>query len=161
MIVKSFGLISLLMLLAFSSCNKEEPTPVVTTQDYLTAHNWRMTAQVVDPGIDVNGTTVTDIYVLFLDCTKDDLMKFETNGTITDDEGPSKCDPSDPQTTTDGKWVLSSDNKTITTSYPNEDPTSVEIITINETTLKGKFTTVEDFGSGLITYVVTVTFTKA
>ena len=161
MIVKSLGLISLMMLLVMASCKKDDPAPVKTTKDYLTAHNWKMTAQVIDPGVNINGTIITDIFVFVPDCTKDDLTKFESNGSITDDEGATKCDPTDPQTTTDGKWVLSSDKKTMTITYPNEDPTSIEILTINDTTFKGKFTTVEDFGSGLITYVITVTFKKA
>lgn len=161
MIVKSLGLISLLMLLAVASCKKEDPVPEKTTKDHITAHNWKLTAQVMDPGINFNGTIITDVFVLASDCTKDDLTKFESNGSITDDEGATKCNATDPQTTTDGKWVLSSDNKTITISYPGETPTSIEILTINESTFKGKFTTVDDFGSGLITYVVTVTFSKA
>lgn len=160
MIFKSLGLLSLMMLLALASCKKEDPVIEKTTKEYLTAHNWKMTAQVIDPGINLGGTTITDMFVYLPDCTKDDVTKFESNGSITDDEGATKCDPTDPQTTTDGNWVLSSDNKTVTISYPNEDPTSIEIITINDNTLKGKFTTVDDFGAGVLTYVITVTFSK-
>lgn len=45
-------------------------------------------------------------------CTKDDCTKFNSDKTIAFDEGATKCDPTDPQTST-GTWSLSADGKTL------------------------------------------------
>ncbi|HRI58252.1 MAG TPA: lipocalin family protein [Saprospiraceae bacterium] len=47
------------------------------------------------------------------DCTKDDCTNFKSDKTIAFDEGATKCDPSDPQTSV-GTWSLSADGKTLT-----------------------------------------------
>ncbi len=47
------------------------------------------------------------------DCTKDDCTNFKSDKTIAFDEGATKCDPSDPQTSA-GTWSLSADGKTLT-----------------------------------------------
>ncbi len=47
------------------------------------------------------------------DCSKDDCTNFNSDKTLAFDEGATKCDPSDPQTST-GTWSLSSDGKTLT-----------------------------------------------
>ncbi len=76
------------------------------------------------------------------------------------DEGPTKCDPNDPQTYNDGTWVLSADNKSLTIDYPDEDPISLTIGTLNATTFSGTYTIVEDFvGTGPLTYALTITMT--
>ena len=46
------------------------------------------------------------------DCTKDDCSKFNSDKSISFDEGATKCDPTDPQTST-GTWSLSADGKTL------------------------------------------------
>jgi len=154
---KFFGLISLFTLLFFGSCSKNETTPTKTTSELLTAGFWVVTAMTIDPGVNINGTVITNFYAQLPDCTKDDLMRFESNGKITDDEGPTKCDPNDPQTTNDGTWILSADNKSVSVKYPDEDAISFEISTLNESTLSGVFTAVEDFGAGPLTYTFTQT----
>ena len=157
--IKYLGLISLATLLIFGACSKKDDDnpPEKTKTELLTAGFWKVTAMTVDPGINFGGTIITDFYAQMLDCQKDDLTKFETNGKITDDEGATKCDPNDPQTTNNGSWVLSADGKSITISYPGDDPITFDISTLDETTLKGVFTIIEDFGSGPLTYAFTQT----
>ena len=160
-LIKYLGLISLATLLVFGSCSKdndEDNPPAKTKTELLTAGFWKVTAITIDPGIIFGTTVITDFYAQLLDCEKDDLMKFETNGKITDDGGATKCDPNDPQTTSEGTWVFSANGESVTVSYPGDDPVSFEIITLNETTLSGVFTVIEDFGSGPLTYAFTQTF---
>lgn len=57
-----------------------------------------------------DGVLVTDAYAVMVACSKDDLYIFSANGDIVYDEGPSKCDPSNPQSYTDGKWKLLNDH---------------------------------------------------
>jgi hypothetical protein len=161
-IIKSIGFIFLVMLLVVSACKKDEETeaqPQKTTTDYLTAGYWKTTAMTIDPGINFGGTVITDFYAQMLPCSKDDLTRFNANGTITDDEGATKCDVNDPQTTNDGTWVLSADNKSITLTYPGEEPITIVFSTINATTLSGTYVVVEDFGSGPIVYTFSVSMT--
>jgi hypothetical protein len=158
--LKVLGIFLFGLLVVLASCNKDDDNntpPPKTAQEYLTAGFWKTTAMTIDPGINLGGTVITNFFAQVPDCTKDDLVRFNTNGTITDDEGPTKCDPNDPQTVNEGTWVLSADSKTLTISYPGDDPRSFEILELNNTTFKGKYTFVADFGSGILSYAVTVT----
>lgn len=158
------GILLLGLTVVFSACKKNEDddndTPSKTNKEYLTAGFWKTTGMTIDPGVNVFGTVITDIFEQWEDCEKDDLIKFNSDGSITDDEGATKCDTNDPQTQNDGTWVMSSDNKSVTIDYPDEDPITVDITSINDQTFKGSYTAVEDFGSGPITYTYTVTMKR-
>ena len=161
--LKTFGLLSLVLIIGLSACKKDESTPATpaskTPTEYLTAGFWKTTAMTIDPGINFNGTVITDFYAQMPACSKDDITRFNTNGTITDDEGATKCDANDPQTTNDGTWVMSADNASVTINYPDEDPITFVFSTLNETTLSGTYTVVADLGAGPLTYAYTVTMT--
>lgn len=156
---KLFGLLILFVIIGVSSCKKDEnkDTTTKSTRDYLVSGNWKTTAITVSPGINFGTTVITDFFAQEDDCQKDDLTKFNADGTITDDEGATKCDPNDPQTTNDGTWILSADGKSVTIDYPNEDPMTIVITSINDKTLTGSYTLEEDFGSGPLTYTFTIT----
>lgn len=157
--LRLMGLISLVMVF-MSSCEKDEDSPEdtpKTTTEYLTAGYWNVTAMTISPGINFGGIEITDFYAQQDECTKDDLTKFNSDGTITDDEGATKCDPNDPQITNDGTWVLSDDNSSLTMSYPGEDALTMNIIQLDGSVFKGNYIIVEDFGTGFETYTFTVT----
>ncbi|MCB0823032.1 MAG: lipocalin family protein [Bacteroidales bacterium] len=156
------GLVLLVLAVIVTACKKDDDdsTSTKTNKEYLTSGYWKITAMTIDPGVSFGGTTITDLYSQFPSCTKDDIMKFNSDGSITDDEGATKCDVNDPQTTNDGSWVMSQDNKSFTVSYPGEDAFTMTIIEISDTKLKGSYTAVEDWGSGALTYTYTVTFAK-
>ena len=162
--IKYLSLLLILFSLIAISCSKDDDDPAnqsaKTTKEYLTAGNWKTTAMTISPGISFGGVTITDFFAQFPACTKDDLVLFNSNGTITDDEGPTKCDPNDPQTTTEGSWSLNSDNTILTITYPGEPAMSLTISTINDTTLTGTYTLVEDLGNGLLTYTISVTMVR-
>jgi hypothetical protein len=155
----SFLLLSSVLL---TNCKKDEkepePTPapvVLTNTQKLTGKNFKMTALTVNPGINIGFAVLTDLYAQFEACDKDDLLTFNTNGTYADDEGGSKCDPADPQTTT-GTWVWSTNETVLTITETGSTPSSITIVTNDGTTLKGTYSEVIDS----ITYVFTVTYTK-
>lgn len=58
-----------------------------------------------------------DVSSYFDDCDKDNTVTFVSNGTGTADEGPTKCDPSDPQTVP-FNWSFENNETTIHTSTP-------------------------------------------
>ena len=157
--LKIISLFVIVFAIALTSCKKEEITTKTPTE-YLTAGNWKVTGMTINPGIEVLGVVVTNIYALGVqDCTKDDLITFNTDGKLTEDEGPTKCDPDDPQTTNDGTWTLSDDGKTLTILYPGDDPEIATITTLNGTNLIITSTLIEDFGLGTNTYTATITMT--
>ncbi len=156
---KLFSMLAIASIFVLSSCEKKSDDNKTTT-DYLTAGNWKVTGMTVSPGIEVMGITITDIYEYFLEpCTKDDLIKFNLDGTVTDDEGATKCDPDDPQTSNDGTWTLTNDDKTITIMYPGEDPAPATIVSINGSTLVVSAPLDMDFGLGTTGYTATITMT--
>jgi hypothetical protein len=98
MLMKKLLLFSLAMLGIASACKKEETQEVKKSkQAYLTTGTWRLVGFTISPGIVIGGTTVTDFYSNLPACEKDDFQQFFANGTALTDEGPTKCDASNPQ----------------------------------------------------------------
>jgi len=97
------------------SCNKDDnyndQTPPTKTE-LLTAGPWKRTALISNPAYDwnANGVSATDVLSIMFPCEKDNFDTFKTNGTVETDEGPTKCNASDPQTWT-ATWVFA-DNET-------------------------------------------------
>lgn len=139
-------IIIVVLIFAISGCKKKETTPAKTKTELLTAHYWKLTAMTVDPPL----LTVTDLYAQMSPCAKDDIQKYNTNNTVVYDEGATKCDAADPQTTT-SSWTFNSTETIITEDGENEN---VLNLTENELKLSYIFT---DNG---INYTVTATFAK-
>ena len=157
---KLLSLLALAMVVTFSAYKKDDDNNSKTPIDYLTAGNWKVTGMTINPAITVLGIEYSDVYTLFIeDCVKDDLIKFNTDGTLTEDEGATKCDSGDPQTTNDGTWTLSDDGLTITINYPGDDPEVATVKTLNGTNLVIMSSLTEDFGLGTETYTATITMT--
>jgi hypothetical protein len=118
--------------------------------------SWNITAAVFNPPLDTNGTDpggeVTDAYSLFFQqpCDQDDLFIFEEGGVYKNDEGPTKCDTSDPQFTPGTYTHVGS---TITL-IEGTDTTVFNNATITNSTLTG--TAAVNVGGGT---VATIDFT--
>lgn len=84
----------------------------------LAGTSWRLSASV--SSVEDSGMSIeVDLFALFPACSTDDVVTYNANGTATHDQGATKCDPSTPQSETGGKWVLSSDKKTLdVSSFP-------------------------------------------
>ena len=98
----------------------------------------------------IGGTQISDFYAQLDNCSKDDLEKYNTNNTVTYDEGPTKCDPTDPQTQT-SPWSFNSDETILTV-----DGESYKILTLTSTQLKMSFSELIDG----INYTYTATYAK-
>ncbi len=134
----------------FSGCKKEEKATPKSKTELLCAHYWKMTAATIDPPLVINGTPINDFYAQLEACDKDNIVKYNSNNTVINDEGATKCDPASPQTTT-GTWSFNSTETIIT-----EDGESADLLELNETTLK---MSVIDNIDG-INYKFTITFNK-
>src|SRR5262245_24903634 len=109
--------------------------------ELITAAPWHRTALISDPAYDwyANGIADTDVLSIMLPCERDNLDLYGQNGVFTTDEGPTKCNPSDPQT-----W-------TMTWRFTNHETTLVfdgtdvyTLLELTETTLKFETTFVEN-----------------
>ncbi len=152
--------LSFLLLLAASlgACKKNDDNQPSRT-DLLTAKNWRVSAETVT-AVYNNKTTTTDIYASTKACERDDFTKFNANKTYTDDQGPSKCDPSDPQTDT-GNWDFNSDQTKLTLSDPAQPNqlTSFDVAELSATTLRLHYSGTINSGTTPIPYTADITFT--
>ena len=148
-------MIGLLVLIAFS-CKKDKSE---SNTDKLTGKWWVNTSMTIDPAINLGGTLITDLWSQIPACTKDDMQKFESGGVFTFDEGATKCSTNDPQTTT-GTWAFNSDETvvSVTTVGANGTETySYTIVKLDSDKMTAKFSEVQDYGSGPLTYTYTIT----
>lgn len=128
----------------FVGCKKDKDKGSSQTKtQLLTANNWVMTALVAS----TPGENDKDLFSILPDCIKDDFIKYNSNFTILFDDGATKCDPSDPQTT-NGVWSFNSDETILTM---DGEPQKIE--TLNATVLILSYT--EDVGGKTKTYTTT------
>ncbi|MGK2861830.1 MAG: hypothetical protein ACSLE0_07840 [Chitinophagaceae bacterium] len=88
----SLSSIFILVSMLHINCSKEDspaPPSSKTKTELITKAAWKFS------DAKVNGSSVS---AFLQTCQKDNILTFLTAGTGTADEGPSKCDPSDPQT---------------------------------------------------------------
>lgn len=109
--------------------------------------NWKLVSVVLDPGININGVVVTDLFAQYEPCEKDGTTKFLANGTYADDEGALKCLPDDPQTLS-GTWVFNPDETVLTMTETGDSPISYNIVTLTATSMVVS-TSSNDLGDGL------------
>ncbi len=138
--LKLSGIVLASMLVIFSACKKDKDDPQPSKTQMLTAKNWKLTS------VTMNGA---DQYGSIPACTKDDLAKYNTDNTVTYDEGATKCDPDDPQTET-AVWAFDNNETQLI-----EDGQTYDIKELSSNTLKLSMT--EDFMGQNVELVSTYT----
>lgn len=133
----------LLLVIASGACKKDDEAAPVTKTNFLTTGTWVLSAVTSDE--DGDGTYETNDFVDFLDCYKDNFYTFHPNGSWEMNEGPSKCDPGDPQTES-STWQLTDNDSNIQLAY---DTYSVQQLT--NSTLQIKLS-LNDNRSSLVTF---------
>ena len=93
---KTMSIATLFFMLLLAACNKKDTAASKTV--LLTSGTWKLTAVVSDN--DANGTYETDDFATFSPCFTDNILSFSASSIVTQDEGPTKCNPADPQTET-------------------------------------------------------------
>lgn len=129
------------LLLLLTSCEKDKDE-VVDKSNLLTAGHWQITGLNVEPAIDWFGTPVTNVYSQLPACVKDNLTIFKPNGIINYDEGPSRCDPNEPQTTT-GTWAFNID-QTILSLTTDGETESWNLTILDNQNIKADYQIFED-----------------
>ncbi len=80
-----------IQLLILSSCKKQNSSGISNT-GIVTNGNWKLTSFTIST---ITGST--DLYNAYSECRKDDYLHFNRVGTEEVNEGPAKCDSTDPQ----------------------------------------------------------------
>lgn len=95
----SAGFCTAVLLLTLSSCSKKsDPEQEQSSKtDLLVASSWKLDVAGIDQ--DKNGTIEFPITGLIPPCTADNTLLFKRDNTGTTDEGTTKCNNADPQTT--------------------------------------------------------------
>lgn len=162
--MKNLLIAAFAVTLAFSACkdDKDDATPSTpgqTGSTAITGKDWRMTENnitISGTGTPIDGTT--DSYASMEACEKDNLTRFNEDKTIVEKEGPTKCDPSDPDTTPRGTWELMSNNTKLKITPPasGSDPQIYDVTTLTDTKLAFSITSTDDG----VTMVVKFAFVK-
>jgi hypothetical protein len=142
---KFISISAIFLFLLFAACSKKDKVAVASKTELLTSGSWKPSAVVLDD--DGNGSYETDVYAGFSDCFKDNYWTFKTNGALELNEGPTKCDPIDPQIEA-GTWRLTQNETHLAI---NSDEWILQELTAS--TLKWK----EEYSGGRSSLV---TFTK-
>jgi hypothetical protein len=114
-----------------TSCSKDETTPTPnnnsTATTNLTAKDWKITGLIVS-------TIIGDFN--FLDsmdaCQKDNLIKYNLDGSIIEKAGATKCEPTEPDTENGGVWALLNNDTKL--RMIDGDTSVYDINTLNSTT---------------------------
>jgi len=122
------------LLVTGSSCDKDDDvvqTPVTRAQ--LLARSWKQTDLLAStPG----GSPVSVFLTVMEACQRDNIWTFKSDGTYIVTEGATKCDPTDPDTTTTGTWQLIETDTKIIIDDVNEAPQTLSITELTSSSLK-------------------------
>ncbi len=107
-------IVSIALLLFSLGCKKDNAKQNQSRMDLITTGQWKIIALTLVPGYDIDGDgdIDTDIFQDFDLCEKDDYYIFKSNGIFEVNEGPSKCDASDPQVVS-ANWSFANQEKEI------------------------------------------------
>lgn len=121
-------LFTILSVVIFTASCQKEPIYLDAGGDIsisLEGTKWKVTSAIV--GEEVDGQkSEEDILAIAEPCSKDNIILFNKGGVFIMDEGPTKCEPTDPQQEI-GQWALSTDHKKLTllSEAFNNDPDPV------------------------------------
>lgn len=148
--MKIFSTLLLLavIVVGFNACQKDDPPPEKTKTEILASSAWMHESSGVD--VERNGTIEITLEAAGVpQCRLDNVLTFRTNNTAVADEGATKCNAADPQTT-QFNWQFA-DNETALLFSGNvftQLNGKFAIRTLNSTTLSlSKDTTVVPLGN--------------
>src|SRR5687768_14488214 len=125
---------------SLSSCGNDDDEVVKSKTELLTSSGWKTTALTINPGFDFNGDGVneTDLMAGQDACNTDDITVYKTDKTYTEEEGATKCDPTDQQVYGNGTWTFNGDETVLSTTAAGSGNTATNytITELTESTLK-------------------------
>lgn len=152
------GLLMVLVLFTVASCQKSGENSSNSSKSktqLLTQKTWKIVAHTVNPPVDINGdgTADSDVYAtVYESCNKDDIYTFKSDGSGMVDEGPTKCDDTDPQSTAI-QWLFKS-NETVIQIKQGIVSLDFNLVELSESTLKVSYIQ----SNGTVTVTQTITY---
>ncbi|GHN01227.1 hypothetical protein WSM22_27160 [Cytophagales bacterium WSM2-2] len=122
--LNALSLVVILIIAGLSSCHKDDPKP--SAKAGFIAKTWKFTGYTIDG---------TDLFQYVVPCDKDDLQIFTKDGKFSEDKGPLKCDPAEPQTAS-GTWALSSNDTKLTLVHAGGTIELFDVFELSATTMK-------------------------
>ena len=140
-------------------CKKDDDksantAPAKTNTELLTSGPWQINSGTIDPALIVNGAVITDYFAQLEPCDQDDLNTFMANGKGLLDEGPLRCDLSDPQTSP-FTWTFNSDETIVTTVDADGEVENLNIVSLTAVEIIAKSSLEVDSIKYTITYKAT------
>jgi hypothetical protein len=92
-----YNLLAMILLVSAWGCNKNDGNKTPTKASLITASTWKYSSA----GIDVDGNGTSDLPLpadSVKACDTNNTLTFKSDGTGIVDEGPTKCNPANPQT---------------------------------------------------------------
>ena len=114
-------------ILFLSACKKEDSVPTKTD---MISRAWKYTAFTA-----VSGALTVDVLLQMEACEKDNLLRFKSDKTFTDEEGATKCNATDPQIINTGNWAFNANETKLVL-----DGDSVLIVSLSSTKLHLRYT---------------------
>ncbi len=112
--------LSWVLLLAgtMAACGNDDdgPAPPTRTELLTGKAQWNFAAIESDPPYPEGGTLVRDVYAQLPNCFRDNFYRFQENGRFTLENGPTKCNDSDPQILNQGSWTFNADETALSLS---------------------------------------------
>ncbi|HNL83623.1 MAG TPA: hypothetical protein PKO18_00210 [Chitinophagales bacterium] len=140
----------LLVVLTTIACKKENQN---TNSNAISAGWWQKTAQT---STNTSTGAIDDTYAPLSACEKDNLIRFNTDGTYSWAAGATKCSASEPDEVADaGDWNITGGKLTMDDGFLVR-LTNGEILINNSTTLRVAFPN----ALGASGYTLTITYTK-
>lgn len=124
----------------------------------LTGKSWLIASVNIDPGVYLDNQLVTNLTPYYGACLLDNTFTYKTDFTYVFDEGPTKCDPNDPQIDEAGTWAWSNGETQLTHTSQGESY-SVMMNSINATQMVISYTDDLQFNDGTTaTHTFTITY---
>lgn len=111
---KTLTILAVAASMVATACSKNDSSGQQSADAMLTANRWQLTAATATfPGSSLS----FNAYDTIPGCIKDNFYTFAAGGTVTVDEGATKCDAASEQTFT-GNWQLLNNNTQLKTIDP-------------------------------------------
>ena len=121
-----------LVLLTFS-CSKDSNSSPMATKTQLISKTWKQTDILASLGA---GVQTSVFNTLLTTCQQDNLWQFNSNGTYTLFEGPSRCPTSTSDVVTTGTWTFQENEKKISFTDAVNGTQNFTILELTSTTMK-------------------------
>ena len=105
--MKKLFIIASALVVAFSSCKKDDPAPTCNLDNNGILGNYKVTSILYKAN---TATPEVDIFALYDACEKDDIITFVANGVYNLTEGATSCTPTNADS---GTWSLSGSTLTL------------------------------------------------